>query len=133
MIDRYENIKPIYKEYMECNFPQTPDGQWLQCEKFCRIMKNFFPDLEVKRGVVYSYHNIDNPSDKYPRQYTHWWLFDDENNTIVDPTILQFHRLGNLIYEEWDEIPKGKCLGCGHFRWKEDLYCGRCEWSHESC
>lgn len=129
--EEHSLIKLEYVEYMLQAFPQTPEKQWLKCVEFCGQMKMRFPELEIKRGVVWSEDNIDNPHVKYPRQYDHAWLTDSKGS-IIDPTVRQFDAIGKLIYKEFKDIPHGKCMGCGMYHWVPgSLYCGECEWSKE--
>jgi len=113
---------------MHQNFPKTSDGQWLKCVEFCQVMLKEFPELRLKKGCVSSYDNIDNPHPKYPKQYPHNWLLDKDEN-IIDPTIKQFERIGELVYEVWETEPTGKCSGCGQWHFSMNYDCGKCEWS----
>lgn len=124
----YNGVPDVYVRFMKSHFPQTLQGQWLNCREFSIRMFRYFTELEMKIGYVYSHQNIDNYSKKYPKQYPHCWL-ETEDGVKVDPTVLQFALLGELHYVETGLSPSGSCMGCGNLLFEKRDYCGKCEWS----
>jgi len=122
-----DQIDSKYTQYMAGTFATDAKGQWNKCLAYCLKMKEEFPELTLKKGYVYSHQNIDNANPGFPRQYPHAWL-TDPNGYIIDPTVLQFSLLGELIYVEADmEKLRYRCEGCGQHC--EHRFCGKCPWS----
>lgn len=121
-----------YEYWVVQNSFDTPATSALMCVEACNSMVDCFPELSLKRGVVYSKTNADNCSDDHFTEYPHTWCETPEGD-IVDPTKAQFHLLGELIYREIDEEDVRKCMGCGTFYSESSsgLYglCGQCKWS----
>jgi hypothetical protein len=127
VLDYYEGIPSQYLDYMLASFPQTRLDQWLKCLEFSEKMQGKFPELELKKGYVFSHENIDNHDPDHPVQYAHAWLLD-ETGLKIDPTVLQFSLLGELQYVEAGH-PTGKCMGCGDMMYDNQyVYCGKCKW-----
>ncbi len=128
LLEYYEGIPGEYLDYMMATFPQNRLAQWLNCLQFSEKMLRKFPELELKKGYVFSHHNMDNLHPDHPIQYAHAWL-EDEAGLKIDPTVLQFSLMGELHYVE-SGAPTGKCMGCGDLMFdNEYVYCGKCEWS----
>lgn len=104
-----------YFDWMIHNVPQDPNAQLGECTRYVPLMHAAFPELTLCRGVVSSPTNLDNFG-AVDKQYPHMWL-KDEAGAIYDPTVLQFCRLGELTYEEFD--PKAtslaRCMNCGRY------------------
>lgn len=71
----------------------TKEGAHNKGVEACEIMQNLFPELVLKKGVVYS--DFDNEAKQYP----HSWLCAPAGN-IVDPIIMQFIKISPIVYEE---------------------------------
>lgn len=104
-----------YKEWILQNVPQDPEKQLAQCVKFVPMMAAVFPELSIKKGVVFSKDNLDNFENNLA-EYLHMWL-TDANNNIIDPTINQYCLMGKLEYKEFDsEVTTAyKCHNCGKY------------------
>lgn len=107
----------------------VPELAYGKCMEMCALMQESFPELTLKKGVVFSKVNADNPCDKYPKQYPHCWLVT-KDALIIDPTKSQFSLLGDLCYKEITvEKSFSKCMGCGQYFDSFSAYCGECEYS----
>jgi hypothetical protein len=95
---------------------QSFDDALGTCQEVVAEMKAAFPELLIKKGVVYSKNNPDNYDKQTPKEYPHWWL-EAEKGEIVDPTVQQFTLIGEVIYKEIKN-PTFRCKGCGGY--KED-------------
>lgn len=92
----------------------TPESAQGKCTIYTPLMAKVFPDLKIKKGVVFSKYNPDNYSDILFKQYPHTWLEDPEGN-IIDPTKIQFLNLINLEYKELNGTIMCKCINCGNY------------------
>jgi hypothetical protein len=125
------DIEDKYRKEIELHGWDLPDIALAQCVEACAHMIELFPELNLKKGLVHSQDNIDNPNDEYPRQYQHCWL-ETEDGTIVDPTIMQYINISPIVYKEFGEVSEmRKCYGCGMFHTKASVYCGECRWSDD--
>jgi hypothetical protein len=105
-----------YLEWIEQNVPD-PRGT---CREVTEEMAKEFPELRRVRGCYYCWTW---------GEREHWWLVDEVNDRIIDPTAAQFPSKGTGTYEEWDEShpePTGMCPNCGE-------YCYKGEQVHEHC
>jgi len=121
-----------YEQWVFDNGFNDPNVSLRMCVEVCNIMVECFPELSLKRGVVYSEVNADNLSDTYFQEYPHTWCVTPEGE-IIDPTKSQFHLLGELVYREMNETDIRKCMGCGTFYSESSSrvsgHCGKCKWS----
>lgn len=108
-------MKSTIDEWMLYNIPQDPDKQLGHCTDYVPKVKERFPFLTVCKGVVFSYDNIDNMSGN-PKQYPHTWL-KMEDETIIDPTRMQFVLIEPIIYREFNPNANRlyACIGCGNY------------------
>lgn len=63
-------------------------------------MKQAFPELELKRGFVYTNRGVDQ----------HWWL-ESSDGTVIDPTAFQFGTV--FEYKDGMAVKIGSCMECG--------------------
>ena len=88
------------------------------CEEVTKEMQKEFPELRRVRGHYFCWTW---------GEREHWWLVDEINDCIIDPTKDQFPSKGTGTYEEWNgPEPTGKCPNCGE-------YCYDGEQVHEYC
>jgi hypothetical protein len=104
-----------YEVWMRANVPQTIQGQTAKCVEFCKAMVEQFPELRIKRGVVWSAMNPDNYLD-VAKEYPHMWLLDP-TGTIIDPTRMQFALIGWLEYRAFPDegSTMHRCMYCGKY------------------
>jgi hypothetical protein len=88
-----------------------------KCAEFTFAMQQEFPELIRVRG------DYDCP---LWGKRSHWWL-KTETGEIIDPTVSQFPTKGAAAdYIEWvegDDEPTGKCLCCGDYVYRSNVFC----------
>ena len=96
-----------------------------KCAELTLKMQEAFPELTRVRGHYYCYTW---------GEREHWWLFDEENQQIVDPTVDQFPSKGIGEYMPLDESlpePTGMCPNCGEYCFEGNSMCSEnCEISY---
>ena len=104
-----------YEQWISKNIMGDGYGE---CHKYCKEMKEVFPELEIKKGFYYDFQW---------GERMHGWLVDPEGN-IVDPTKNQYPSRGNGKYVELkeEELPTGMCPNCG-----ELIFDGK--YTHKEC
>lgn len=113
-----------FHQWMLANVPQSPQAQEAQCTVYAPKLQEAFPEeLEVRKGVVYSWANVDNYSPSKPKKYPHMWCIVRATDEILDPTANQFFLLGELVYEEAprEVTSMGKCMNCGDYFYNRPL------------
>ena len=108
-----------YRDYIQDKY-STRDLAYGKCAEATLNMQKIFPKLVRVRGHV---------DCSIRGMKEHWWLKDED--TIIDPTALQFMIMSSSQYKEWDETapePTGKCGNCGDYCYNGDYTCSdRCE------
>ena len=123
IVDQYHN-------WIKLNvLDKYPNNGYGRCREVSELMQKAFPKLRIAKGLFH---------DLMWGQREHFWLEDDENELIVDPTGLQ-HPTGSLIVKfsdanDWEEltdeeipyrVPTGKCMECGEDVYQEKTFCNK--------
>lgn len=107
-----------YRRYI-AGLKLTEKSAYGRCEFVCKVMVEKFPELNLIRGYYW---------DVEWGKREHWWITDLEES-IIDPTAIQFPSKGIGHYEPWlaySREPTGKCPHCGE-------YCYNHETVHDEC
>lgn len=102
--------KQEYKDYITANYG-TYEKCYGQCKGAVEAMHKAFPELRPACGYV---------STIGWGVRAHWWLVA-EDNSIIDPTVIQFPGAIAYDYDEWQpgkKILVGTCCNCSNEIWE---------------